>query len=106
MRKSVSVQPQLHVERTPGHQGPVVRDLPRWFAALLLLGPIIGILLLSKGVLVFAAGVVQDALPLVPEAAASVVVPPARELPREWRWQPRPVEFERMYRHMPPSPAA
>ena len=43
MRKSVSVQPQLHVERTPGHQGPVVRDLPRWFAALLLLGPIIGI---------------------------------------------------------------
>lgn len=108
MRKSVSVQPHPYVERNPGRQGPppVIRDLPRWFAALLLLGPIIGVLLLSKGALVFAVGVVQAALPLVPEAAASVIVPPAQELPREWRWQPETVEFERMYRHTPPSPAA
>lgn len=37
---------------------PVIRDLPRWFAALLLIGPIIGVLLLGKAALVFAVGAV------------------------------------------------
>ena len=65
-----------------------------------LVGSILGVLI---GVLAFAivqstVDIVRAALPSVTAVAATPMEFPARELPREWQWKPKGVEFEHMYR--------
>jgi len=67
----------------------------------LALGVLIGLI---AGVLGFAlvestVGAVRVALSVeTPAVAEATVEYPARELPREWRWERKPVEYEHMYR--------
>ena len=88
MSDSLSIHGHPQVERKSGQR-------PRWVAAILLLGLIIG-------VLVSGTGSVHSALPA---KAAPFDEHLGRELPREWRSERKPVEFEHMYRNeAPPRP--
>ena len=89
MSDSLSIHGHPQVERKSGQR-------PRWVAAIPLLGLIIG-------VLVSGTGSVHSALPA---KAAPFDDHLGRELSREWRWERKPVEFERMYRPTPAPPAA
>jgi hypothetical protein len=60
------------------------------------LGVLVGGLGVAVASLAFDA--VQSAFTNVSEPVVSPSPLPARELPAEWRWQPRGVEYEHMYR--------
>ena len=66
----------------------------------LLLGAFLGLVIGALGFAAVASSVdVVRAAWLERSAAAEQIVSyPPRELPREWRWEPKAVEFEHMYR--------
>ena len=71
------------------------REHPRFFRACL--GLTIGVL--GFAIVMSAFDVVRSAQAdqtATVEPAADLLAP---DLPREWRWQPKGVEFEHMYRH-------
>lgn len=69
-------------------------------ARYLLLSAFLGLVIGALGFAVVASTVdaVRAALLERSAAAERVVSYPPRELPREWRWAPKAVEFEHMYR--------
>lgn len=89
MSDSLSIHGHPQVERKYGQR-------PRWAAAILLLG-------LVFGVFVSGTGGVRFALPAKAATAEPSDEHPARELPREWRWERKSVEFDHMYRNEAPQ---
>jgi hypothetical protein len=66
----------------------------------LLLGALLGLVIGALGVAIVAttADVVRAALANETAASDAVAAYPVRELPREWRWERKAVEFDHMYR--------
>ena len=71
----------------------------------LLLGALLGMIIGALGfaIVVSTVDVVRLALAEETPAAASLVEFPDRELPPEWRWQPKGVPVEHMYRQHAPA---
>lgn len=58
---------------------------------------------LVLGTIFGAVGIVRYVPAAEPEGVASFDERPARELPREWRWERKPVDFQHMYRNESPQ---
>jgi hypothetical protein len=71
----------------------------------LLLGALLGMIIGALGFAIVAStvDVVGAALAEKTATAVSLVEFPARELPPEWRWEPKGVEVEHMYRQHAPA---
>lgn len=66
----------------------------------LVLGSVLGIVV---GAVVFALSqaaidIVRDATPTQPSVGEPLSEFPRRELPREWRWERKAIQFDHMYR--------
>ncbi len=92
---SESIAIQHHHHRTPGREWGRGRTLA--------FGAFLGFLIAALG-LAIAVSTVDLVRAAIVEHAATftpVVEYPAHELPREWQWKPKPVEYQHMYMQRP-----
>ena len=83
------------IDRDPLVRRSSVRGSGR-VAAVLALG-------LVLGTIFGTVGIVRYVPAAKPEGVASFNERPARELPREWRWERQPVDYQHMYRNKSPQ---